>query len=220
VVTVHDLIPLLLPAYRGGPLQRAYTALVSRTVRRAAAVLTDSAASRRDIIAHLGLPPERVHAVHLAAAPRYQPVSDPAELARVRARYRLPDGPFLLYLGGFDVRKNVPRMIEAFARMGAGGLGLGTRDQGSGIKLVVAGKLPEVDSAFAPDPRRVVAELGLEDRVHFTGWVDEADKPALYSLAVAVLFVSEYEGFGLPVLEAMACGGESDPVAGQGAFML
>ncbi len=72
---------------------------------------------------------------------------------------------------------------------------------------MIAGKLPETDSAFAPDPRPVVARLGLADRVHFTGWVDEADKPALYSLAAATVFVSEYEGFGLPVLEAMACEG-------------
>ena len=117
VVTVHDLIPLLLPLYRGGMLQRAYTALVSRTARRAAAVLTDSEASRRDIIAHLGIPAERVHAIHLAADPRYRPVTDLDELTRIRAKYGLPDGPFLLYLGGFDARKNVGRMIEAYARM-------------------------------------------------------------------------------------------------------
>ena len=71
---------------------------------------------------------------------------------------------------------------------------------------MIAGKLPGRDSAFAPDPRPVVERLGLCERVHFTGWVDEADKPALYSLARAALFVSEYEGFGLPVLEAQACG--------------
>ena len=127
VVTVHDLIPLLLPLYRGGPLQRAYTSLVSRTARRAAAVLTDSEASKRDIVAHLGIAAERVHAIHLAADPRYRPVTDPAELARVRAKYGLPDEPFLLYLGGFDARKNVVRMIEAYGRMV-------TRCQGSGIR--------------------------------------------------------------------------------------
>ena len=134
VVTVHDLIPLLLPLYRGGMLQRAYTALVSRTARRAAAVLTDSEASRRDIIAHLGIPADRIHAIHLAADPRYRPVSDPAELARIRAKYDLPDAPFLLYLGGFDARKNVGRMIEAYARMAQGsGVETGARDQESGV---------------------------------------------------------------------------------------
>jgi len=208
VVTIHDLIPLLLPLYRGGPPQRVYTWLVARTARRAHAVLTDSEASRRDVIEHLRIPPDRVHAVHLAAEERYQRVADPAELARVRAKYSLPEEPFFLYLGGFDSRKNVVRMVEGYARaikdtrQGAGG----TRDRGLGIRLVIAGGLPARDSAFAPDPRAVVKRLGIEDRVHFTGWVDEADKPALYSLALGALYVSEYEGFGLPVLEAMACG--------------
>ena len=219
VVTVHDLIPLLLPLYRGGMLQRAYTALVSRTARRAAAVLTDSEASRRDIIAHLGIPAERVHAIYLAADPRYRPVTDLDELTRIRAKYGLPAGPFLLYLGGFDARKNVGRMIEAYARM----VSQRTKDEGrktngggpssfvirhsSSVSpsLVIAGRLPTTDTAFTPDPRPVAARLGVGDCVHCIGWVDEADKPALYSLALATIFVSEYEGFGLPVLEAMAC---------------
>ncbi len=129
VVTVHDLIPLLLPQYRGGPLQRAYTWLVGRTARRAAAVLTDSAASKRDIVAHLGIGPERVHAIHLAADPRYRPVTDPAALADVRTKYNLPAGPFVLYLGGFDARKNVARVIEAYARIAARGQESGDRGQ-------------------------------------------------------------------------------------------
>jgi glycosyltransferase involved in cell wall biosynthesis len=215
VVTVHDLIPLLLPLYRGGPLQRAYTGLVARTARRAHAVLTDSEASRRDVIEHLRIPPDRVHAVHLAAGEPYRPVGDPAELARVRAKYRLPETPFLLYLGGFDARKNVVRMIEGYARMTMdhrrstigtdARAGMGDAEQPM-VGLVIAGRLPGRDSAFAPDPRLVVEQLGLGDRVHFTGWVDEADKPVLYSLARGALYLSEYEGFGLPVLEAMACG--------------
>jgi glycosyltransferase involved in cell wall biosynthesis len=221
VVTVHDLIPLLLPLYRGGMLQRTYTALVSLTARRAAAVLTDSEASKRDIIAHLGIPADRVHAIHLAADPRFRTVTDPAELARVRAKYSLPDGPFLLYLGGFDARKNVGRMIEAYARMRSGDRRQETGDRSQPVlspgpcpltpdtcplpALVIAGKLPAADTAFAPDPRPVAARLGVGDCVHCIGWVDEVDKPALYSLALATVFVSEYEGFGLPVLEAMAC---------------
>ena len=168
--------------------------------------------------------PTRVHAIHLAADPRYRPVTDPAELTRVRAKYGLPDGPFLLYLGGFDARKNVGRTIEAYARMRSG-----VRSQETGVRrqasrdrnrpvvspdpcplspvpcLVIAGKLPAADTAFSPDPRPVAARLGVGDCVHCIGWVDEPDKPALYSLALGTVFVSEYEGFGLPVLEAMAC---------------
>jgi glycosyltransferase involved in cell wall biosynthesis len=194
-VTVHDLIPLLLPLYRGGPAQRAYTALVSRTAQRAAAVLTDSEAGKRDVVAHLGIAPERVHAVHLAAGAPFVPVADAEALARVRAKYALPDVLYLLYLGGFDNRKNVTRMLEGYARLTP-----------ARPPFVIGGKLPAEDSAFAPDPRPVAARLGLVEDIRFIGWVDETDKPALYSMALAAVYVSEYEGFGLPVLEAMGCG--------------
>ncbi|MGE5602224.1 MAG: glycosyltransferase family 4 protein [Nitrososphaerales archaeon] len=199
IVTVHDLIPLLLPLYRGGALQRGYTKLVSATARRAAAVITDSEASRADIVTHLRVPKERVHPVYLAAE-GCQTVEQ-RTAPEVQARLNLPDGPFLLYLGGFDARKNVSGTLQGYAnlvrRCAAEGL--------AAPALVIAGKLPARDSAFAPDPRPTVASLGLDDRVYFVGWVDEADKAALYRSAAGVLFVSEYEGFGLPVLEAMAC---------------
>ena len=194
VVTVHDLIPLLLPAYRGSALARTYTALVARSARRAAAVITDSHASRADIIRHLAIAPARVRAIHLAAAERYRPAGDPAVMERVRLKLALPPR-YLLYLGGFDVRKNVPRLLQAFARLDV-----------PQVQLVVAGQLPEHDTSFTPDPRRIAAELGLADRVHFTGGVQESLKPALYAGAEALLFPSLYEGFGLPPLEALSCG--------------
>jgi glycosyltransferase involved in cell wall biosynthesis len=202
VVTVHDLIPLLLPLYRGGAAQRAYTRLVSCTARRASAVLTDSEASRKDIIRHLRVPAERIHAVHLAVGPPGKGSLTLDCLAAVRARYHLPEGPMLLYLGGFDVRKNLSRTIEGYGRL----LARCTADGIPAPSFVIAGKLPACDSTFAPDPRLIVERLGLGNHVHFAGWVAEADKPALYALAEGVLFLSEYEGFGLPVLEAMADG--------------
>ncbi len=202
-VTVHDLIPLRLPAYRGGVLQRAYTWLVSQTARRADLVLTDSQASRQDIIQHLGMPAEQVRAVLLAADERFRTVTDPAELARVRERYALPDR-FILYLGGFDVRKNVAGLVRAYAL--ASKLPTFGKVDNFEVGLVIAGKLPTADTPFTPDPRRITAEAGVADRAHFTGWVDEADKPALYSLARLFVFPSLYEGYGLPVAEAAACG--------------
>lgn len=208
VVTVHDLIPLLLPLYRGGLLQRAYTRLVALTARRAAAIVTDSEASRRDIAVHLRVSPERVHAIYLAAGACEEGTRDRDERAfderDLRVRLNLPDGPFLLYLGGFDARKNVDRTVRAYAKLVERCAAEGTVPPA----LVLAGKPPDVDSAFAPDPRPVIGSLGLAGRVHFAGWVDEADKAALYRLTEGVIFVSEYEGFGLPVLEAMACEGE------------
>ncbi len=200
VVTVHDLIPLLLPLYRGGVAQRTYTQLVSRTARRASAILTDSEASRQDIIRHLRIPAERVYTVHLAVSTDATSPLTREHLASARSRYNLPEGPVLLYLGGFDVRKNLQRTLEGYARLVAR-----CSDEGRVCPtLVIAGKLPAVDSAHAPDPRPMVERLELGNRVHFTGWVDEVDKPALYALAEGVVFLSEYEGFGLPVLEAMA----------------
>ena len=151
-MTIHDLIPLLLPAYRGGRQQKLYSWLVTITARRAAVVLTDAEAGRRDIVAHLGIPADRVHAVHLAAGPEYRRVEDAEELARVRARYNLPAGPFFIYLGGFDVRKNVVRVVEAYGKL------IGSAGSAQALpKLVLAGRLPASDSAFAPDPRPVIA---------------------------------------------------------------
>lgn len=193
-VTVHDLIPLLLPAYRGGLLPRSYTALAAATARRATLVLTDSAASRADIVAHLHIPAERVQAVPLAVDAAFCPVADAETLARVTSRYALP-AAFLLYLGGFDVRKNLAGLLRGYALLPS-----------DAPPLVIAGRLPAADSVFTPDPRRLAAEAGVAGRVHFTGWVDEADKPALYTLARLFVFPSFYEGYGLPVAEAAACG--------------
>lgn len=198
VVTIHDLIPLLLPAYRGGLLTRAYTWLVSRTARRARLVVTDSLASRADIITHLHIPPARVHVTALAPGAHFQRVTDEARLAAVRARYHLPMR-FVLYMGGFDARKNVSAVLQAFARA------VQQQALAADVMLVIAGRLPEHDRAFAPDPRPLAASLGIENRVVFSGWVDEMDKPALYSLAEVFVFPSLYEGFGLTPLEALAC---------------
>jgi len=198
VVTIHDLIPLLLPAYRGGWLQRGYTSLVGYTSRRAIAVIAVSQAGARDIVAHLGIPAERVHVVHHGPNQEDQPVPSADQLAVVRQKYRLP-ARFFLYLGGFDVRKNVGSTLAAYRSY---------LDQGGdpAVSLVIAGKLPVVDTAFFPDPKKSAAALHLTEHVHFCGWIDEPDKPALYALAIAFLFPSLYEGFGMMVLEAMQAG--------------
>jgi glycosyltransferase involved in cell wall biosynthesis len=203
VVTIHDLIPLLLPAYRGGPLVRLYTRLVMASARRAAQVLTDSLASKRDIEAHLGLLPERVRCVYLAAHEQFSPQPAPDDEA-IRALYGLSHNPsllttgrYVLYLAGHDVRKNVAGLVEAFATVA---------QVDADVTLVIGGKLPEVDSPPFYDPRPLVAALGISDEVRFLGWVDEAHSPALYRGAACAVFPSRYEGFGLPVLEALACG--------------
>jgi glycosyltransferase involved in cell wall biosynthesis len=198
IVTVHDLIPALLPAYQGGVLNRLYTTLVGWTARRARRIITVSHASAQDIIKHLHIPPDRVHVVYHGPNGESTPPLTPARMQAIHQRYGLPDRYFL-YLGGFDARKNVATTLAAYARY----LALGGD---SAVKLVLAGQLPESDTAFAPDPRRQSAALGLGDAVHFPGRVDEGDKAAFYAGATAFVFPSLYEGFGMMVLEAMAAG--------------
>jgi glycosyltransferase involved in cell wall biosynthesis len=207
VVTVHDIIPLLLPAYQGRTLVRAYSRLVAAAARRADFVLTDSVASQQDIVRHLGIPAHRVRPIHLATDDRFRPLTNPASLVTLRQRYSLP-GRYLLYLGGFDRRKNVPLLLQAFGQLLSG--------QGE-ARLVVAGRLPEKDTTFFPDPRRIVRQLNIEEAVRFIGWVPDEEKSMLYAGAVAFVFPSRYEGFGLPPLEAMACG---TPVIGCAAASL
>lgn len=197
VVTIHDLIPMVLPAYRGSFFVRAYTALAAQSARRADVIIADSECSKRDIVTHLGIDAARVRVVYLAADARYRPLDDATHIENVRRKYALPE-KYFLYLGGYDQRKNVRVIIEAFARAAL------HRD---GYRLVLAGVNLGRDSAFFPDPRRLARAANLpDDAVCCIGWVEEEDKVALYAGARAFLFPSRYEGFGLPPLEAMACG--------------
>lgn len=198
VVTIHDLIPMILPLYRGSLLVQIYTQLVASAARRADAVIADSECSQHDIIARLGIGAERVHTIYLAADARFKPIDDPAQMATVRARFDLPE-KFLLYLGGYDQRKNIRTIIEAFSLL--------PELYEEGYRLVLGGVSRGAGSDLFPDPRKIVSRIGLnEDAVRFLGWVREEDKPALYASATLFLFPSLYEGFGLPPLEAMACG--------------
>jgi len=197
VVTVHDVIQLVLPEYRALARQRVYFGLVTRALRHATAIITVSECSRQDLVRTVGVPIERVFVVENAISERLAPVTDEAMLDGVRARYGLTE-PFVLYLGANDLRKNVNRLIRAYAAL--------PRSLRDAYQLVVAGRQWPHDHPLYPDPKLVVQELGLGDRVVFTGGILEAEKAALLSAATVFAFPSLYEGFGLPVLEAMACG--------------
>ncbi len=197
VVTVHDIIPALLPAYRGRLFVRLYTALVSAATAGAARVLADSDASAKDIQEHLHIPAERVRTIYLAADPRYSPRGDWRVDDPIRAKYGLGEG-YVLYLGGFDIRKNVRGLLSAWT--------WAANSIGQGYPLVIGGQLPQPDGVFFEDYPALAAELDIADTVKFIGQVDEADKPALFRGATAFAYPSRYEGFGLPPLEAMASG--------------
>jgi glycosyltransferase involved in cell wall biosynthesis len=195
VTTVGDIIPLLLPEYRGGPHVRAYMALVARAARRSAHVLTFSARSRDDIVARLGIPAARVTPVLLAAGEQYRPGDAEAARAEVARRYGITE-PFVYYVGGLDARKNVATLLRAFALL---------RGRGTQATLAIAGRALGRDRRLFPDLDALIAELGLGAAVRRIE-VPHADGPLLYRACAVFAFPSRYEGFGLPPLEAMACG--------------
>jgi glycosyltransferase involved in cell wall biosynthesis len=196
VVTVHDLGYIHYPAAHR-PFDRWY---LNWTTRRhchvARHIMADSQATRDDLVNYYGANPERITVVYLGRDENLAPVTDPEIISRAKAQYNI-DGDYLLYLGTLHPRKNLVRLIEAFHLM---------RDTlpaaHRSLKLVIAGQKGWLyEDIFAK-----VQTLGLEQQVIFPGFIAAEDKPALLSGALAYVFPSLYEGFGLPVLEAMACG--------------
>lgn len=186
IATVHDLYHLRgTAAEAGGSRGTDRLAVVTRDCDR---LIADSAATRDDLVALFDVEPERVDVVHLGVDERFRPHTA-EEQAPVRERYSR-GLPYLLYVGDSDPRKNLPRTIEAFDRSGAGKrFGLLIAGTGGGGSAAVREALAR---ASAP--------------VQLLGYVPEVDLPALYAGAEAFLFPTLYEGFGLPVLEAMASG--------------
>ncbi len=191
VLTVHDLIFRRYPRHHKR-LNRWYlNATMPLFCRRADHIIAVSEQSKRDVIAAYGIPPEKITVVYEAADPRFCP--QPAEaVAAVRARYRLPER-HLLFVGTIEPRKNLGRLLAAFERLHAAGLT---------DALVIVGKRGWLyDDFFAR-----LENSPAQGAVIFPGFVPDADLPAVYASAQALAFPSEFEGFGLPVLEAMACG--------------
>jgi glycosyltransferase involved in cell wall biosynthesis len=143
------------------------------------------------------LPDEVVTPIYLAAGPAYSPESDFLLDMAIRKKYDLPDF-YALYLGGYEIHKNVTTILLAYTYV--------TQALGDEYPLVLAGSKPAKSSSRFPDYDGYIDRLGLDDSVTWIGYIDEEDKPAVYRGASAFIFVSRQEGFGLPVLEAMACG--------------
>lgn len=199
VVTVHDVIPLSMPVYQGRLAARLYTSLVTAGARGATHLITDSDFSREELLDRIdGLSPERVTTVPLAAASEMHPKLNSDCDPCIRDKYQLPD-TYALYLGGFDIRKNIRALLAAYTFVQSA--------LGDEYPLVLAGKPPaQWGTPRFPDLPAEIDKLKLNDVVRWVGPVAEGDKAGIYRMARVAVVPSRYEGFGLGVLEAMACG--------------
>ncbi len=193
VLTVHDLSFLRTPEYAHPAVREYLVQGVPRSLRRANLVLAVSRSTERDVIDLLGVPAERVRVIYEGVDERFRPVEDEVVLSQVRQRYRL-DGPYILAVGTLEPRKNYVGLIEAFARL--------RERRRIDHELLIVGR-----EGWLYEPIYEQAEaLGPRAGVRFLGYTADVDLPALYTLASCLAYPSFYEGFGLPVLEAMACG--------------
>ena len=193
VVTIYDLSFIMHPELHL-PANVAHCLSGTRqAIERADAIIAISEHTRRDLVERLGAPAERIVVTPLAHDADLARVTDPRRRAAVRERYGLPEH-FVLFLGALEPRKNLQRLLEAYAAL--------PPPLRRDVHLVVAGMRGWLNDSI----RARVAELGLEGSVRFAGYIDDQDLAAVYSLATIFAYPSLYEGFGLPVLEAMACG--------------
>jgi glycosyltransferase involved in cell wall biosynthesis len=213
VVTIHD-VTFFRIADRYPPARRLYMQTLTRLSARAAdRIIVPSRTVLDDVVRLLDVRPERVTPVYEAAGAQYRPV-DPAEAQLIARRYSV-DAPFVLSVGSLEPGKNRARIFHAMRRL---------RDEGLDYRLVAVGRRAwKYERELA-----LIDELGMRDRIILPGYVAASDLPALYTAATAFVFPSLYEGFGLPVIEAMACGAPvltsnvsaTAEVAGDGALLV
>lgn len=190
VMTSHDLIGLLFPQYFSRSARFYWHDVLPRTLKHANRIVAISEATKKDLMRLLGIPAERITVTPLAADPRFSPHTDAAAETAVRRKFNLPR-PFCLAVGTIEPRKNLPFLVEAFSTA-----------KREDHDLVIVGK-PGWD---AETLYKRIRQLHVAQRVHVLEYVDEADLLTMLRMSTALLFPSRYEGFGLPVLEAMASG--------------
>lgn len=193
VVTLHDLIPINHPETETRAAQLYWRIQIPIAARRASFIITDSCHARQEIVEMFGVSDRRIAVTPLGYPPAMDEPYDEARAVELRRRFHLPDS-YILYVGTIQPRKNLDMLIEAYSRLRCEGA--------TSKKLVIAGRKGWLyDALFA----RITA-LGLENDVIFTGFVPDEDLPALYDGACLFVYLSLFEGFGLPPLEAMARG--------------
>ena len=193
VLTIHDLSYRYVPQMISLKDYLSINVQLQATARKARRIIAVSENTKTDIIKFLNIPEHRIEVIHEGVGADYRPVTETTTLERVRRKYHLPE-KFMLYVGTYLPHKNIDTLLLAYRELLLQGA--------VRAKLVLAGKKGRNSQRI----EKLVAQLDLQSQVVSTGFVAEEDLPALYSMSEMFLFPSLYEGFGLPILEAMACG--------------
>lgn len=193
VVTVHDVIPLVFPEhFSSGIKGKINLRLQKLALKNTSAVICDSQTSKKDIVEKLKYPQDKVNVVYLAPGKDFRKISDPKILNNISKKYDLPQ-KFVLYVGDVNWNKNLPNLLRSVKLSGVNLVAIGS---------AIADKNLEQTKSLITK----INDLGIQDKVTKVGYIPEAHLIAIYNLATATLLPSFYEGFGLPVLESMACG--------------
>jgi glycosyltransferase involved in cell wall biosynthesis len=192
LLTVHDLSFIRHPQGAVDSLRQWLNKVVPHSLARADHILADSQSTKNDLVEIFNIEPANITVVGAGVEERFQPITDPLKLQAIRQRYHLPPGEFILGLGALEPRKNFTGLMKAYAQSPV---------RETHHLVIAGGKGWLYDDIFA-----TAENSPVKDRIHLIGFVDDNDLPALYSLADVFAFPSHYEGFGIPVIEAMACG--------------
>jgi glycosyltransferase involved in cell wall biosynthesis len=194
VVTIHDLAFMVDSTTFRRRSPTYLRVMVSLAARRASRIITVSEWTRQDVIRLLGVNPDKVVAIHNAAETEYQPITDRNAIEAFKSRHGLPSA-FILYLGTIEPRKNLIRLVDAYVEL--------RRRGNTNVPLILAGGMGPLHEGI----RAHAMATGLEpDHIRFTGFVPEEEKPLWYNAAQLFVYPSQYEGFGIPPLEALSCG--------------
>jgi len=198
VVTIHDVIPLVFPQHFPIGIKGYLKLQIQKiSLKGVKAVITDSENSRRDIFKYLKYPQEKIYVVPLAAGESFKLIKDKNPLLKIKQKFNLPER-FILYVGDVNYNKNILGLVKAFAKINS---------QELDLKLVLVGKaFADKQLKETKQISQLVKRLKLAKKVIFLDWIAPEDLVAVYNLATVYCQPSFYEGFGLPVLEAMACG--------------
>jgi len=191
IITIHDILPIVFPRMRPFNIFLIYKSLLPRTLKNAHKTIAVSISTKQDLMKYFNVPEDKIRVIYEAADEKFKPLNND-KVNEVKKKYHL-NFSFILYVGGLAAHKNISILIKSFYKI---------KNKGITHKLIIAGtKRWKYKEIF-----EIITKLNLQNDVIFTGYFPEEDLPALYNAADLFVYPSLYEGFGLPPLEAMACG--------------